>query len=123
VKTDDAAFCALVLRGKHGAEFMVRVWNIGKVDTGRFLETAANFALPKLGPAPEKAVRQDGEKNDLLIIVERMSMRVFVNAEQVGGTVARPKGLEELQVGFLACQTGSGAARFVVSRFTLWKLK
>ena len=123
VNTEDAAYCALVLRGKQGAEFTIRVWNTGRVDTGRFLETAAKFAVPKLGPAPEKAVRKGEEKNDLLVIVEGTSMRVFVNGEQVGDAVALPKGLEEPQVGFLTCQTGSGAARFVVSRFTLWKLK
>ncbi|MBY0231239.1 MAG: LamG domain-containing protein, partial [Gemmataceae bacterium] len=120
---EEPAYLGLVLMGKKkGSEFTVRLWNDGTLDTGPFLGTSAGLAYPRIKRAPVKSARKATEKNELLLIAEGGSMRVFVNGAAVGEPAKLPPGMEELHVGFITCVLGRKPARLVVDRYTLWRL-
>ena len=122
IRSDDPAYFALVMEGKKGAAFVVRLWNTGRITLGRTGRHSSQFVLPKLKTEGHEKPAEGGKDNELLVVVRAGVMRLYVNGKQAADPVTLPEGMEAPSVGTFLCQDGKSEGRITLTRFTLWRL-
>jgi serine/threonine protein kinase len=124
IKSENRIAMSIYLKGQGGLLDCVAVhlWNTGELEVTRAPEARGSFRFDRQAWPCNEVMRPGDQVNQLLVIVQKGRMRVFLNSQEIGQPVELPEIVVPSKLGHGGfCPEGCDG-RIEHTRWTLWDL-